>query len=252
VGEPRFRFPGTSGADEKFGSESTVSLGLCFFAVLYGKTERLNLQTNHSEQGIKPQGVKENETDAPCRLHSATTAYIVTRPAQSNPAKHAPKRCSGYSKWASPVRSQCTPMLRNSPCVPRVQWPGSVEPFVEKQPEVQKRVKARGVQAFMSDSRIYLAGSAAQLARDGDSAHGHNSLENSKRAKGEQEQEHDPEPAYVATSPAGTTLHIPKELFVALSDFMQTRKCPGSITIQFRKGEIVCVEAVAKKTYRHP
>jgi hypothetical protein len=103
----------------------------------------------------------------------------------------------------------------------------------------------------MSDSRIYLAGSAAQLSRNGGS-HDRNSLENSKRAKGEQDREHDPEPAYVATSPTGTKVDIPKELFVALSDFMQTRKCPGSITIQFRKGEIVCVEAVAKKTYRHP
>jgi len=104
----------------------------------------------------------------------------------------------------------------------------------------------------MSDSRIYFASSAAQFARNGDSAHDHNSLENSKRPSGRQEQEPDSEPAYVATSPSGTVLNIPKELFVALSDFMQTRKCPGSITIQFRKGEIVCVEAVAKKTYRRP
>jgi hypothetical protein len=43
---------------------------------------------------------------------------------------------------------------------------------------------------------------------------------------------------------------IPKELFIALSDFIKTRKCPGSITIQFRSGEILCVESVAKKTYR--
>ena len=73
-----------------------------------------------------------------------------------------------------------------------------------------------------------------------------------RRLKAEEEEEPGPEPAYLATSPNGTTVHIPKELFVALSDFMQTRKCPGSITIQFRKGEIVCVEAVAKKTYRRP
>jgi hypothetical protein len=104
----------------------------------------------------------------------------------------------------------------------------------------------------MSDSRAYLAGSAAQLSRNGDSTHDHNSLDNTKRSKVHREQEPGPEPVYVATSPSGTTLHIPKELFVALSDFMQTRKCPGSITIQFRKGEIVCVEAVAKKTYRRP
>lgn len=55
---------------------------------------------------------------------------------------------------------------------------------------------------------------------------------------------------YVAVSPKGVHIPIPKELFVALSDFIKTRKCPGSITIQFRSGEILCVESVAKKTYR--
>ena len=104
----------------------------------------------------------------------------------------------------------------------------------------------------MPDSKTYLAGSAAQFSTNGDAARDHNSLDNPRRSKAEQEEEPSPEPAYLATSPSGTTLHIPKELFVALSDFMQTRKCPGSITIQFRKGEIVCVEAVAKKTYRRP
>jgi hypothetical protein len=103
----------------------------------------------------------------------------------------------------------------------------------------------------MSDSRIYRAGSAAQFSTNGDSANDRNSPD-TRRSKAEQEEEPGPEPAYLATSPSGTSLHIPKELFVALSDFMQTRKCPGSITIQFRKGEIVCVEAVAKKTYRRP
>jgi len=62
-----------------------------------------------------------------------------------------------------------------------------------------------------------------------------------------------PEPAgqYIACSPKGVCIPIPKELFVALSDFVKTRKCPGSITIQFRNGEILCVEALAKKTYRN-
>ena len=59
-----------------------------------------------------------------------------------------------------------------------------------------------------------------------------------------------PEGKYVAISPEGAKVEIPKELFVALQDFMKTRKSPGSITIQFREGEIICVEAVAKKTYR--
>lgn len=55
----------------------------------------------------------------------------------------------------------------------------------------------------------------------------------------------------LAVSPEGLQLNIPKELFTALTDFMQTRKCPGSIMIQFRGGDIVCVEAIAKKTYRN-
>lgn len=106
----------------------------------------------------------------------------------------------------------------------------------------------------MPDPRTYLAGSAVQLAKNGDPARNHNSLESAKLSKGEETQP-EPEPdrteQYVATSPSGTTVQVPKELFVALSDFMKTRKCPGSITIQFRKGEIICVEAVAKKTYRN-
>jgi hypothetical protein len=55
---------------------------------------------------------------------------------------------------------------------------------------------------------------------------------------------------YIAVSPNGKEIAIPKELFTALSDFIEARKYPGSIIIQFRNGEIICVEAVAKKTYR--
>jgi hypothetical protein len=102
----------------------------------------------------------------------------------------------------------------------------------------------------MSDPRLQLAGSAVQLAKNGEPAHNHTSLESTQKRE-EQESEAEREEQYIATSPSGTKLQIPKELFVALSDFMKTRKCPGSITIQFRRGEIVCVEAVAKKTYRN-
>jgi hypothetical protein len=55
---------------------------------------------------------------------------------------------------------------------------------------------------------------------------------------------------YLAVSPNGSCVEIPKELFIALSDFLETRKYPGSISIQFRRGEIICVEAAAKKRYR--
>ena len=61
----------------------------------------------------------------------------------------------------------------------------------------------------------------------------------------------DPAGKYVALSPEGVHIPIPKELFIALSDFIATRKYPGSITIQFRSGGIICVEALAKKTYRN-
>jgi hypothetical protein len=96
----------------------------------------------------------------------------------------------------------------------------------------------------MLDPRIHL-GAAVQLAKSGDSPHNRGPKAPSAGDPSEAEQEH-----YLAVSASGTTLEIPKELFVALSDFMKTRKCPGSITIHFRKGEIICVEAVAKKTYR--
>ncbi len=96
--------------------------------------------------------------------------------------------------------------------------------------------------------RVYFANGAAQLSKDGDPACDHVALGASKLSKSP---EADDEGKYAATAPGGTQLEIPKELFVALSDFIKTRKCPGSITIQFRRGEIICVEAVAKKTYRN-
>lgn len=61
----------------------------------------------------------------------------------------------------------------------------------------------------------------------------------------------DPKTRYFVAAPNGLQVTIPKELFVAFSDFIKTRKCPGSIAIQFRSGEITCVEALARKTYRN-
>jgi hypothetical protein len=100
----------------------------------------------------------------------------------------------------------------------------------------------------MSDSRVFL-GRAVQLANQSGPARDHIAIQ-AKNSGDEDRPLPAPEGAYVATSPSGKQLSIPKELFVALTDFMKTRKCPGSITIQFRSGEIVCVESVAKKTYR--
>jgi hypothetical protein len=99
----------------------------------------------------------------------------------------------------------------------------------------------------MQDSRIYVARNGVQLSNGGDSGREHAG----DASKLSSAIESDRELKYVAISPTDMALHIPKELFVALSDFMKTRKCPGSITIQFRRGEIICVEAVAKKTYRN-
>lgn len=56
--------------------------------------------------------------------------------------------------------------------------------------------------------------------------------------------------AYFAVSSSGARVRIPKELFEALQEFLETRKHAGSITLQFRSGDIICVEALAKKTYR--
>ncbi len=54
---------------------------------------------------------------------------------------------------------------------------------------------------------------------------------------------------YRLLGPDGKSLLIPKELYIAFSDFIRTRKYPGSITVQFREGAITCVEAMSRKTY---
>ena len=54
---------------------------------------------------------------------------------------------------------------------------------------------------------------------------------------------------YGVVAPNGNEVTIPKELYIAFSDFIRTRKYPGSITVQFREGAITCVEAMSRKTY---
>jgi hypothetical protein len=99
----------------------------------------------------------------------------------------------------------------------------------------------------MADTMSHLSNGAHHSSKDGESG-SQTGLE-SNRISGHSG--HDFAGKYVAVSPKGIHLPIPKELFTALSDFIATRKCPGSITIQFRGGEILCVESVAKKTYRN-
>ncbi len=101
----------------------------------------------------------------------------------------------------------------------------------------------------MPETRVYYAGSTVQAAKDRAVVRDREVPAATQLTKSATIA--DQEPRYLATSPTGSAVSIPKELFIALSDFMKTRKCPGSITIQFRRGEITCVEAVAKKTYRN-
>ena len=55
---------------------------------------------------------------------------------------------------------------------------------------------------------------------------------------------------YLVVSPEGRQIEIPRELYVALQDFIEGSKCNGSIVIQFRNGGIAGLEAVVKKTYK--
>lgn len=100
---------------------------------------------------------------------------------------------------------------------------------------------------FMTETKVCASNDVSQALVDGHQRNNCASLPVSKLAGSSHS---DPSRQYVAISPTGVSVTIPKELFVALSDFIKTRKCPGSITIQFRKGEILCLESVAKKTYR--
>ena len=54
---------------------------------------------------------------------------------------------------------------------------------------------------------------------------------------------------YHAVSSVGSEMRIPKELFIALREFLETKRWAGSITLQFHRGEIVCEESWARKTY---
>jgi hypothetical protein len=55
----------------------------------------------------------------------------------------------------------------------------------------------------------------------------------------------------MAISPDGRQIEIPKELFLALWDFLEGGKAAGSITLQFQDGALSCLEAVAKKKFRN-
>src|SRR5437879_5217217 len=105
---------------------------------------------------------------------------------------------------------------------------------------------SRDCRFFMADTRIFIA----DLAQNDSDATVERATPDKQKASVFTPM--DLQGKCMAVSPDGSHIPLPKELFIALSDFMQSRKCPGSITIQFRNGEITCVEAVAKKTFRNP
>lgn len=55
---------------------------------------------------------------------------------------------------------------------------------------------------------------------------------------------------YLVISPEGNQVEIPRELYMALWDFLQGSKCSGSIIIQFRNGGVAGLEASVKRTYK--
>ncbi|MBZ5509026.1 MAG: hypothetical protein LAO78_26500 [Acidobacteriia bacterium] len=51
-------------------------------------------------------------------------------------------------------------------------------------------------------------------------------------------------------SPEGVEIEVPSELFLALSDFMVTRKNAGSMIVHFRNGGVAGLETLVKKKYK--
>jgi hypothetical protein len=56
--------------------------------------------------------------------------------------------------------------------------------------------------------------------------------------------------SYMAVSPDGAKVEIPKELFTILCDFLQIRKEAGSMVVHFRNGGVAGLEALIKKRYK--
>jgi hypothetical protein len=55
---------------------------------------------------------------------------------------------------------------------------------------------------------------------------------------------------YMAVSPEGAKVEIPKELFTVLCDFLQLRKDAGSMVVHFRNGGVAGLEALIKQRYK--
>ena len=56
---------------------------------------------------------------------------------------------------------------------------------------------------------------------------------------------------YQIVGPEGNRIAIPKELFMALSDFLLEQDGPsGAVVIHFRNGGVAGLEALVRKTYK--
>jgi hypothetical protein len=55
---------------------------------------------------------------------------------------------------------------------------------------------------------------------------------------------------YMAVSPEGAKVDIPKELFTVLFDFIELRKDAGSMVVHFRNGGVAGLEVLIKKRYK--
>lgn len=59
-----------------------------------------------------------------------------------------------------------------------------------------------------------------------------------------------PQKQCVVSSPEGTEIEIPQELFGVLWDFSCGNRQTGSVVIQFRNGGMAGLEALIKKVYK--
>jgi hypothetical protein len=57
-------------------------------------------------------------------------------------------------------------------------------------------------------------------------------------------------PNYRITSPEGTEIKIPKELFEVLCDFLSGHSNSGTVIIQFRNGGVAGLESMVKRRHK--
>jgi hypothetical protein len=57
-------------------------------------------------------------------------------------------------------------------------------------------------------------------------------------------------PNYRITSPDGTEITIPKELFAVLWDFLSSHRNSGTVIIQFRNGGVAGLVSLLKRRYK--